>query len=107
MWDGASLLSFTADPEEAKVDKSDREGPPGMVRTIPAPSRLSWEVLQAGKPQCWVFRVSKYPKQYPCLESWGWGSIKGFLKGHVMVMEQQTAQNPIHWGKSRSNTNKN
>lgn len=36
MWGGASLLSFSADPERAKVDKSAREGPPGMARRVPS-----------------------------------------------------------------------
>lgn len=38
-------------------------------------------MLQVEKLQCWVCRVSKHPKQCPSLGSWGWGNIKGFLKG--------------------------
>lgn len=36
VWGGASLLSFSADPERAKVDKSAREGPPGTARRVPS-----------------------------------------------------------------------
>lgn len=100
------LLSFTADPERAKVEKSARE-PPGIARRVPSTIQAQLGSVAGWKTPVLAFQSEQISQAISLFRDWDRGSMKGFLKGHIMEMEQQTAQNPIHQRKSRSSTNRN